>query len=353
MLPTLTLMILLPNQLPDRTLEELETLALAGRRAITTCETQWTIETLVDAGVPSRMTNVARIWMDGSKLRIHNVRNEAGKQRIRFQCCPIDREGFLLHYAPVDQSDPMEGARVLPADEKSRAFLALVDPRVLGMGPYRALSWYDLHLAYFIGSPTRTNKSVIKDTYQGKPCYILSFIDPDKVDHPSVRVWIVPAMNYGIPRIAFTRKNAKEDFAADLETILKQDPNTKIWYPSRCELKATESGKIDSHEITTVDYVKMNVLLPEDAFKLSGQNLPEGTYISGRTNPKSPLAWKVVNGKVEPLGSPRTPVDLPTPVDEPDNASRWWLWASILAFVAIALTIFMIAKQKLGVNSNS
>jgi hypothetical protein len=112
-------------------------------------------------------------------------------------------------------------------------------------------------------------------------------------------------------------------------------------------VKSIDGGKIYTHEITTVPFVKINQPLHPDTFKLAGLNLPDGVYVSGRINPADSTMRKSVGGKLVGLNErPAGPGPLPTPLDEPTDGSRWWLWASIFAFVAIVLTVLIMAKLK-------
>lgn len=329
------------------TVEEVEARAIASRRAIARCHVILEAEGRYEVSSgPGSYGKTYYLWLDGDKLRADVVKSGGKPPKDAME--PDQRKTFCRNCLQpghtTSYSYPRSTVSTVPNSAKGASsagpFSDLIDPRLLGvvLDSAQSMSFRDLN--QILASKDRKGAGV-ETVRQGNEEFYLVTAKTLKAG-ADVRIWIAPAKGNMVSRIEASGLNDGKPWVYSIESELRSDAASGVWYPARLTHKRVAAGKTEVEETVKVLHAEFNKPIDPVIFTLEGFKLPVGVPVltAGRNRPDYWDGSKVVD---KPLG-PQTPPTPPPPESDPSGpyptsgmGFPWWYAVAAILFSSAAV----------------
>jgi len=233
-------------------------------------------------------SRVTRLWRDKRQLRTDVVMTLPTSQSAReLVCRNCEQENTSVVF--FDSGSKKSVLNFAPLTDTRFRTIKTIDPRFLGMVPTFSanLNLANHSLGSFIGRPDREKVTVELSKWKEEDAWLMRYrlLQGSGVD---VRAWVVPKWGPSVTRIEAEWKVPQGVYLDSVECTYQQTQPQGKWYPKTCGYQRKLNGKPVKEEDLEVDSIAFDDIVPADAFRLTGMEIPRGMEILGLNVPGRP-----------------------------------------------------------------
>ncbi len=323
---------------------DVEAQALASRRAITSCHLVMRV-TGFQSGGNKRLEygKAIEVWLDGDKLRVDSTSDKtatskepAGYRRTMCRNClkPGHTTAYTHHWSQVETVPNTKDATGAVG-----TFRELFDPRQLGFCLLNHSQLRNYGLDFTVGSADRKDIRLEEGQYAGQKAWVIRSTTIRA--GADLRVWILPGRGYMVGRIEASAPGPGVPWVYTLESDLREDEESHVWYPRKYTYRQVHGGSLDGEEVVEVREAQYNRRVDPKVFTLAAWDIAPGTPVQA---PNEPARYWNGSGlqKKDPAPLPSIPPPderAPEPAQPLPGSGRWWYGAAAM-LAAVAAVLF-------------